>query len=214
MTITRISEVNREYYAGLVPEDILNDEDLIILGMISDEGEACAALAVRINGSMAYIEWLYTAPEFREQGAATELLDVMLKEDDLLQSPAANSSLYKLYCQLTELMQNQHPYTDSELSRENLAQMIGTNSRYLADAIREYAGNISLGEYLDGWRIRHSARLLADTDDPVGVIGDLSGFSSRSHFNALFREHYKMTPSEYRKIAKEKIIPAQQPRTA
>ena len=82
MTITRISEVNREYYAGLVPEDILNDEDLIILGMISDEGEACAALAVGINGTMAYIEWLYTAPEFREQGAASEMLDVML---DLLE---------------------------------------------------------------------------------------------------------------------------------
>lgn len=146
--------------------------------------------------------------------ALFDAIQKISKEDDLLQSPAANSSLYKLYCQLTELMQNQHPYTDSELSRENLAQMIGTNSRYLADAIREYAGNISLGEYLDGWRIRHSARLLADTDDPVGVIGDLSGFSSRSHFNALFREHYKMTPSEYRKIAKEKIIPAQQPRTA
>lgn len=80
-----------------------------------------------------------------------------------------------------------------------------TNSRYLADAIRECAGNISLGEYLDGWRIRHSARLLAETDDPVGVIADLSGFSSRSHFHALFRERYKMTPSEYRTIAKEKM---------
>jgi GNAT superfamily N-acetyltransferase len=78
MKLTRISEVNREYYIGLVPDDILNDEELIILGMISDEGEPCAALAVRINGAMAYIEWLYTHPPLREQGAASEMLDVCI----------------------------------------------------------------------------------------------------------------------------------------
>lgn len=136
--------------------------------------------------------------------ALFDTIQEMSKEKEILNKPTEESSLHKLYCQLTELMQNRHPYTDSELTRETLAQMIGTNSRYLADAIRECAGNISLGEFLDGWRIRHSAKLLADTDDPIGIIGDLSGFSSRSHFNALFRERYKMTPSEYRKIARGK----------
>ncbi|MBQ9410003.1 MAG: AraC family transcriptional regulator, partial [Bacteroidales bacterium] len=42
------------------------------------------------------------------------------------------------------------------------------------------------------------------TDEPVGIISDLSGFSSRSHFNTLFREKFKMTPTEYRKVAMEK----------
>ncbi len=78
MKLTRINEKNREYYVGVIPDDILNDGELIILGMISDEGEACSALAVRINGAMARIEWLYTVPEFREQGAASEMLDVMV----------------------------------------------------------------------------------------------------------------------------------------
>ena len=78
MVLTRISEVNREYYVGIIPEDILSDQDLIMLGMISDEGEACSALAARINGNMVHIEWLYTVPELREQGAATELLDAMM----------------------------------------------------------------------------------------------------------------------------------------
>lgn len=110
----------------------------------------------------------------------------------------------KLYRQLLELMRSKQPYTDSELTRETLAQMLGTNSRYVADAIRECAGDISLGEYLDDWRIRHAAQLLANTNEPVGLVSEMSGFSSRSHFNALFREHYKMTPSEYRKVAKEK----------
>ena len=126
--------------------------------------------------------------------------------EDLLSQDITESqtSTQRLYCQLLELMRNKQPYTDSELTRETLAQMLGTNSRYVADAIRECAGDISLGEYLDDWRIRHAAQMLADTGEPVGLVSEMSGFTSRSHFNALFREHYKMTPSEYRKVAKEK----------
>jgi len=30
----------------------------------------------------------------------------------------------------------------------------------------------------------------------------MSGFVTRSHFNTLFRERFKMTPSEYRKATK------------
>lgn len=47
------------------------------------------------------------------------------------------------------------------------------------------------------------AQMLADTDEPVGLIAEQSGFSSHSHFNTLFREKYKMTLTEYRKVAKE-----------
>ena len=113
------------------------------------------------------------------------------------------TSSQKIYRQVLELMRTEHPYTDSDLKREDLAQMLGTNYSYLGDAIREHAG-MTLGDFLDDFRIRHAARLLAETDDPIGVVTDLSGFNSRSHFNTLFRERYKMTPSEYRRIAKER----------
>ena len=69
-----------------------------------------------------------------------------------------------------------------------------------ATAISCTSGNGS-----DDWRIRHAAQLVADTNNPVGLIAEQSGFSSRSHFNSLFREKYKMTPSEYRKVAKEAV---------
>ncbi|MBQ8460978.1 MAG: hypothetical protein IJ543_01005 [Bacteroidales bacterium] len=32
----------------------------------------------------------------------------------------------------------------------------------------------------------------------------MSGFRSRSHFNTLFRDKFKLTPSEYSRVAKEK----------
>ena len=90
------------------------------------------------------------------------------------------------------------------LSRDSLAQMLATNYNAVAAAIRECADGETIGDFLDDWRIRHAAQLVAETNSPVGLIAEQSGFSSRSHFNALFREKFKMTPSEYRNIAKEK----------
>jgi AraC-like DNA-binding protein len=92
------------------------------------------------------------------------------------------------------------------LSRDSLAQMLATNYNAVAAAIRECADGQTIGDFLDDWRVRHAAQLVATTNDPVGLIVEQSGFSSRSHFNTLFREKFKMTPSEYRNIAKEKNL--------
>ncbi len=76
--VTRITEQNKEYFRYLFPEEVLNDDDLLLLGAVSDEGVACSALAAGIDDGMAYIEWLYTDPEMRERGAASALLDMLL----------------------------------------------------------------------------------------------------------------------------------------
>ncbi len=44
--------------------------------------------------------------------------------------------------------------------------------------------------------------MLAHTDEPIGLIVEMSGFKSRSHFNTLFRERFKLTPSEYIRLKK------------
>lgn len=108
-----------------------------------------------------------------------------------------------LYRKACDLMREQKLYTDSSLNREKLARILGTNHMYLSDAIRDCSG-MTVGDFLDDHRILYAAQLLATTDEPVGIISDLSGFSSRSHFNTLFREKFKMTPTEYRKVAMEK----------
>ncbi len=112
----------------------------------------------------------------------------------------------QLYNRICQLMREKQPYTDSDLNRDSLAQMLATNYNAVAAAIRECADGQTIGDFLDDWRIRHAAQLVATTNDPVGLIVEQSGFSSRSHFNTLFREKFKMTPSEYRNIAKEKNL--------
>ena len=108
----------------------------------------------------------------------------------------------QLYLRLTELMKNEHPYTDAELNRDTLASMLGTNHRYVDEAIRECSDSQSTNAFINGYRVDHAARLLADTDNPIALIAEMSGFANRTTFNERFRERYKMTPSEYRKATK------------
>lgn len=122
------------------------------------------------------------------------------EQEKALSAPASPSQ--QLYSRLCQLMREQQPYTDSDLNRESLAQMLGTNYNAVAAAIREFSDGATLGEFLDDWRIRHAAALLRDGNDPIGLVGEMSGFASRSHFNTLFRDKFKLTPGEYRKAAR------------
>ena len=122
-----------------------------------------------------------------------------IMEEQPIETLTSGQQLYRRLC---DLMRKERPYTNSDLKREELAAMLGTNFSYLAEAIRECSDGQTISEFLDDWRIRHAARMLSDSDEPVGLVTEMSGFQSRSHFNTLFRERFKMTPSEYRKVAK------------
>ena len=108
----------------------------------------------------------------------------------------------QLYRRLCELMEQQHVYTDATTNHETLARLLGTNYKYVYTVLHECAGQTP-ADFLNLYRIRHAAKLLSTTDSPVGLIIELSGITNRSTFNRLFREHYSMSPSEYRKAAKQ-----------
>lgn len=107
-----------------------------------------------------------------------------------------------LFLRLIELMKKEKPYTDAELNRDTLASMLGTNHRYVDDAIRACSDNQSTNAFINSYRVDHAARLLTDTDEPIAIIAEMSGFANRTTFNEQFRSRYKMTPSEFRQAAK------------
>ena len=106
----------------------------------------------------------------------------------------------QLYRRLCELMTQPDIFTDPELDRSRLAQLLGTNEHYVTDAISACADGKSVSGFLNEYRVRHAAHLLATTKDSVALIAELSGFS-RSSFFRIFGEIYGMSPSDYRKVA-------------
>jgi AraC-like DNA-binding protein len=47
-------------------------------------------------------------------------------------------------------------------------------------------------------QLRHAARLLNSTREPIGAIGERCGFATASYFSKAFRRHHGMSPREYR----------------
>ena len=109
----------------------------------------------------------------------------------------------QLFCRICDLMDHSdHIYTDADLDRNRLAQMLGTNEHYVTDAISTCTNGKSVNAFLIEYRLRYAARLLATTTDAVAIIAELSGFS-RSSFYRIFSDAYGMSPSDYRKVARK-----------
>ena len=105
----------------------------------------------------------------------------------------------QLYCQICEIMKNPDFFCEPETNQDSIAAMVGTNRTYVYDAIRE-CSNQTPADFINSYRLRHAANLLATTDQSVALIAELCGLSRRT-FYRLFNDTYSMSPSDYRKVA-------------
>ena len=113
---------------------------------------------------------------------------------------SAGRQLFRRLCQLMD--GPDQIFTDTELDRARLAQLLGTNEHYVSDAVSACTNGGSVTDFINGYRLRHAVRLLSSTNDPIGLIAELSGFSRRS-FYRVFDEEYHTSPSEYRKAMRK-----------
>ena len=107
----------------------------------------------------------------------------------------------RLYRRLCELMKNPDVFTDPDTNQDTLARLLGTNRTYVYDALRECADQTPT-DFINGYRLRHAAHLLATTTGSVSLIAELCGLS-RPTFYRLFNDTYSMSPAHYRRVAKK-----------
>jgi len=89
----------------------------------------------------------------------------------------------------------------SNMSVAALAEELGVTDRHLR-RITESELGVSPIELAQTQRLLLAKRLLTDTHMPVTEIAFASGFSSLRRFNTLFRERYRMNPTDLRKAAR------------
>ena len=138
---------------------------------------------------------LYQEIQQREKAEAEEREALQEKPAETL---SQNQLLYRRLC---GLMQDPEVFTNPDTNQDTLASLAATNRTYIYDALRECAG-MTPTDFINGYRLRHAARLLATTSDSVSLIAELCGLSRRT-FYRLFDEAYSMSPSDYRKAAKK-----------
>ena len=82
-------------------------------------------------------------------------------------------------------------------SLEGLAASFGLSSRQLRRLVRKELG-VSPVELAQTNRLLLAKRLIAETQLPMVQVAFAAGFESVRRFNALFRSHYRLTPSTLR----------------
>lgn len=109
----------------------------------------------------------------------------------------------ELFQRLEKLMAEEAPYTDSGLTRKQVAEQLGTNENYLYFALRHALPEDTFSSYINRYRLEHAARILCEYPQAkVESISIDAGFKTRQTFYRLFRERFGMTPNEYRQQQK------------
>ena len=107
----------------------------------------------------------------------------------------------QLFRQLSELMKTEKLFIDTDINRKKLADRLGTNEIYLANAIRQGRAE-TFSDYISNLRLQYALDLMENqsemTFDSIAVD---SGHGSYSQFFRSFSKKYGLTPSEYRKMS-------------
>lgn len=89
-------------------------------------------------------------------------------------------------------------YSDPELSLGMLAERIALSPAYLGK-IFTAATDLSFTDYLSRVRTEAAAKLLKTTNLPINQISEKVGVLNTNYFYSLFKKHFGVTPTAYRK---------------
>jgi AraC-like DNA-binding protein len=106
--------------------------------------------------------------------------------------------LKKLYEKIKLLFTEEKIYRDSGLSLGKVAEMAGSNRRYVSDSIYKATG-MKFNDYVNLYRINESKKLLSDGEHSLSDIQFMCGFNSRTTFYSAFDKFTNMTPTQFRK---------------
>jgi len=106
--------------------------------------------------------------------------------------------------ELRRHMEAARPWLKIDLTLGELAAGVNVSPHHLSQIINSEFGK-SFACYINEYRVGEACQLLtADQARSVLEVALDSGFSSKSSFNASFKKHTGMTPSEYRKASQQR----------
>ena len=111
------------------------------------------------------------------------------------------------YSYFTQIEENLLPtieqkklFLNPKLSLKECAKSIGTNEKYLSNYLNKNH-KVNFNTFINNYRIETAKKMLLSDDSDkytIEAIANMSGFNSKSSFNAVFKKHVGMTPSEFK----------------
>ncbi|MCI8497671.1 MAG: AraC family transcriptional regulator [Clostridiales bacterium] len=168
-------------------------------------------------------DYLYfPADEGRQTGTIVEEMIVEYLTKDLLYEQSMNALLNLLFTRLSRTYNERHDVSSEfgkpgeviadvlaymnenspTVSLEELSDRFGYSARHLSRLIRHHTGK-SYADIVQRLKLERARRYLEAGNEPILTIMERVGFHSAYHFYSVFKEHYLMTPAEYRKNARK-----------
>ena len=111
----------------------------------------------------------------------------------------------RVMADVIDIMEGKKLYRDPDLTLDRLSRRLAIPARQVSMAI-----NLQLGENvsraINGWRIKEAQQLLEHTDQPITSIMFECGFQTKSNFNREFLRIAGISPSAWRRRAREREI--------
>ena len=92
-----------------------------------------------------------------------------------------------------------------KLSLEEMAKDLGV-SKYVLSRLFSKIFHRNFNQYLNDARLNYACHRLENTSDSITNICLDSGFESQRTFNRVFKERYKISPSDYRSTCVKEML--------
>ena len=96
------------------------------------------------------------------------------------------------------MMQYIHQNYRSNISLDNIADYAVLSKSTVLNYFRKYLHTTPIN-YLIAYRLNEAAVLLRKTEKKIVTVSNETGFSNVDYFCKIFKKHYHLTPTEYRK---------------
>lgn len=122
----------------------------------------------------------------------------IMETDD---GPDQASKMEEIYKSILHQLEEEELYKNVDLSLQDLATSIGSNYRYVSEAIN-YAGNSGFYDLVNRYRVKNAMKLLTQfnkNEISTFEIMEQSGFRNSATFYRVFKLEIGMTPSQFRR---------------
>jgi AraC-like DNA-binding protein len=106
-----------------------------------------------------------------------------------------------LYIELQHIFRMKGLYKDPALRIEDVAQLLNVSPRQISNVLKERE-DLNFRQYVNRYRILEARHIMEDPANDIlklEAIGEMSGFTSRSHFQKVFESVAGVTPGFYRR---------------
>lgn len=135
-----------------------------------------------------------------------EIMELEGRGSQTLQNPHDDDRHSDIMEKVRLTLSDPEVFCDPDLSLESLSKLIGSNSRYLSQAINETSG-VNFRTYINNVRVHEACKRLTAPGDnerlTIQAIGESVGFRAHSNFVSAFKKNTGLTPSQYLKMEKQ-----------